>query len=87
MITRPSATRYNDIDTIYVDEPNAFAHAQEFRRSSCRGFADRIKHYDQTEPPFTVSGRGRNRSHPATENSLSLGGSIVIEQTEHWCDE
>src|SRR5262249_35515727 len=84
MITRTIRDTFtNDIDTIHVDEPNAFAHAQEFLQIVMPRYSDRIKHYDDTEPMF--------HKHRIEEEiiriqqkkiPLPMGGSIVIEQTE-----
>jgi ribonuclease E len=84
MITRTIRDTFtSDIDTIWVDEANAFAHAQEFSQIVMPRYAERIKRYDGTEPLF---------HHYRIEDEiiriqqkkipLSMGGSIVIEQTE-----
>src|SRR5262249_60550266 len=53
MITRTIRDTFtNDIDTIHVDEPNAFAHAQELLQIVMPRYSDRIKHYDDTKPMF-----------------------------------
>jgi ribonuclease E len=84
MITRTIRDVFtNDIDTIWVDEPNAFAHAEEFLQIVMPRYAQRIKHYGQTEPLF-------HKYHIEEEITriqqkklpLQMGGSIVIEQTE-----
>lgn len=84
MITRTIRDTFtSDIDTIWVDEPNAFAHAQEFLQIVMPRYADRIKHFDDIQPLFHKYRiedeiiRIQQRKIP-----LSLGGSIVIEQTE-----
>jgi ribonuclease E len=84
MITRTIRDTFTqDIDTIWVDEPNAFAHAQEFLQVVMPRFADRIKQYDDPRPLFHKYGiedeitRIQQKKIP-----LSMGGSIVIEQTE-----
>jgi ribonuclease E len=84
MITRTIRDTFTtDIDTIWVDEPEAFAHAQEFLQGVMPRFANRIKLYEGTEPLFhkykieEEIARIQQRKVP-----LPHGGSIVIEQTE-----
>ena len=84
MITRTIRDTFtSDIDTIWVDEPAAFEHAQEFLQIVMPRYANRIKLYDGTEPLFHKYGiedeiaRIQQRKVP-----LPHGGSIVIEQTE-----
>jgi ribonuclease E len=84
MITRTIRDTFtNDIDTIWVDEPNAFDHAQEFLKIVMPRYANRIKLYGDTEPLFHKYGieqeiaRIHQRHVP-----LQYGGSIVIDQTE-----
>ena len=84
MITRTIRDVFtSDIDTIWVDEPNAFAHAQEFLQIVMPRYADRIKQYTDTEPLFY---RYRIEEEIAKIQQkkipLPMGGSIVIEQTE-----
>lgn len=73
----------NDIDTVWVDEPTAFAHAQEFLQGVMPRYASRLKLYDSSEPLFhkykieEEIARIQQRKVP-----LPHGGSIVIEQTE-----
>ena len=72
-----------DIDTIIVDEQNAFEQAREFLQIVMPRYADRIQLYTGTEPLFHKYGveaemdRIQQRKVP-----LPNGGSIVIEQTE-----
>jgi ribonuclease E len=84
MITRTIRDTFtSDIDTIWVDHPDAFTHAQEFLQGVMPRFASRIKHYHSTEPLFYKYGiedeiiRIQQKKVP-----LPHGGSIVIEQTE-----
>jgi ribonuclease E len=84
MITRTIRDTFtSDIDTIWVDEPAAFEHAQEFLQIVMPRYAARIKLYDGKEPLFHKYGieeeiaRIQQRKVP-----LPHGGSIVIEQTE-----
>jgi ribonuclease E len=84
MITRTIRDIFTaDIDTIWVDEPNAFGHASEFLQIVMPKFASRIKHFDGTEPLFHKYGLEDEISkmyHKRIE--MPLGGSLVIEQTE-----
>jgi len=84
MITRTIRDIFtSDIDTIWVDEANAFSQAAEFLKIVMPRYADRIKHYADTEPIFS-----RFRIDPEINRinekkiPLPMGGSIVIEQTE-----
>lgn len=84
MITRTIRDTFtSDIDTIWVDEPAAFEHAQEFLQIVMPRYANRIKLYEGKEPLFHRYGieeeiaRIQQRKVP-----LPHGGSIVIEQTE-----
>jgi ribonuclease E len=84
MITRTIRDTFtNDIDTIWVDEPNAYEHAREFLQIVMPRYANRIKLYEGLEPLFHKYGiedeiaRIQLRHVP-----LPQGGSIVIEQTE-----
>jgi ribonuclease E len=84
MITRTIRDTFtSDIDTIWVDEPAAFEHAQEFLQIVMPRYANRIKLYEGKEPLFHKYGieeeiaRIQQRKVP-----LPHGGSIVIEQTE-----
>jgi ribonuclease E len=84
MITRTIRDIFTaDIDSIYVDEANAYTQAAEFLKIVMPRYADRIKHYADTEPIFT---RFKIEPEIARINEkkipLALGGSIVIEQTE-----
>src|SRR5262249_41803488 len=57
MITRTIRDIFtNDIDTIWVDEANAFAHASEFLQIVMPRFASRIRYFDNTEPLFQKYG-------------------------------
>ncbi|CAN5280688.1 Rne/Rng family ribonuclease [soil metagenome] len=84
MITRTIRDTFsNDIDTIWVDEPTSFEHAQEFLQVVMPRYAPRIKLYGESEPLFHRYGieeeiaRIQRRKVP-----LHAGGSIVIDQTE-----
>jgi ribonuclease E len=84
MITRTIRDTFtSDIDTILVDEPTAFEHAQEFLQIVMPRYASRIQLYADSEPLFHKYGiedeivRIQQRHVP-----LPNGGSIVIDQTE-----
>jgi ribonuclease E len=84
MITRTIRDTFtSDIDTIYVDEPNAFAHAQEFLQIVMPRYAERIKQFEDIEPLFHKY-RIEEEIAKIQQKKLPLpmGGSIVIEQTE-----
>ncbi|MFO0807273.1 MAG: Rne/Rng family ribonuclease [Gemmataceae bacterium] len=84
MITRTIRDTFtSDIDTIWVDEAGAFAHAQEFLKAVMPRYANRLRHYESSEPLFHKYKleeeiiRIQQKKVP-----LPHGGSIVIEQTE-----
>jgi ribonuclease E len=84
MITRTIRDTFtNDIDTVWVDQPAAFEHAEEFLQVVMPRYANRIKLYGDPEPLFYKYGiedeisRIQRRHVP-----LPAGGSIVIDQTE-----
>jgi ribonuclease E len=84
MITRTIRDTFTaEIETIWVDEPEAFEHAQEFLQIVMPRYANRIKLYSGPEPMFHKYGieneiaRIQQRHVP-----LPNGGSIVIDQTE-----
>jgi ribonuclease E len=84
MITRTIRDTFtSEIDTIWVDEPAAFEHAQEFLQIVMPRYASRIKQYTDPEPLFHTYDieneivRIQQRHVP-----LPNGGSIVIDQTE-----
>src|SRR5205823_1703052 len=84
MITRTIRDTFTaEIDTIWVDEPNAFAHAQEFLTIVMPRYASRIKLYDGPEPLYHKYGIENEISRIQQKHvPLPHGGSIVIEQTE-----
>jgi ribonuclease E len=84
MVTRTIRDNFAaDIDTIWVDEKNAFEAAQEFMQVVMPRYADRIKFYDGQEPLFHKYGV-EDEIHRIQQKKVPLpnGGSIVIEQTE-----
>jgi ribonuclease E len=84
MITRTIRDTFtSEIDTIWVDEPAAFEHAQEFLQIVMPRYASRIKHYEGTEPLFHKYGIENEISRIQQRHvPLPNGGSIVIDQTE-----
>jgi len=84
MITRTIRDIFtNDIDTIWVDEPNAFAHASEFLQIVMPKFASRIRYFESTEPLFHKYGIEEEIAKIHQKRiEMPLGGSLVIEQTE-----
>ena len=84
MITRTIRDIFtNDIDTIWVDEANAFAHASEFLQIVMPRFASRIRHFDNLEPLFHKYGI-EDEIAKINQKRIEMpqGGSIIIEQTE-----
>ncbi|HJZ91025.1 MAG TPA: Rne/Rng family ribonuclease [Gemmataceae bacterium] len=84
MITRTIRDMFtSDIDAIYIDEPEAFAQAQEFMKIVMPRFADRLKLHADTEPIFHRF-KIEDEVHKLQEKKVPLpgGGSLVIEQTE-----
>ena len=77
MITRTIRDIFtSDIDTIWVDEPNAFEHAQEFLQIVMPRYADRIKLYDGTEPLFHKYGiEDEIATHPAEEGAAAAAAA------------
>src|SRR5581483_6043811 len=84
MITRTIRDIFtNDIDTIWVDEPNAFAHASEFLQIVMPRYASRIRYFGETEPLFHKYGIEDEIAKIHQKRlEMPLGGSLVIEQTE-----
>ncbi|HEV3167840.1 MAG TPA: Rne/Rng family ribonuclease [Isosphaeraceae bacterium] len=84
MITRTIRDIFTaEIDTIWIDEPQAFERAQEFLRVVMPKYVNRLKFYDEKVPLFHKYGiedeiaKIQRRHIPLPE-----GGSIVIDQTE-----
>lgn len=84
MITRTIRDIFtNDIDTIWVDEATAFAHASEFLQIVMPKFASRIRYFESTEPLFHKYGVEDEIAKIHQKRiDMPLGGSLVIEQTE-----
>src|SRR5262245_29767062 len=84
MITRTIRDMFtSDIDAIYIDDPEAFAQAQEFMKIVMPRFADRLKLHAGAEPIFQHF-KIEQEVHKLQEKKVPLpgGGSLVIEQTE-----
>ncbi len=84
MITRTIRDIFtNDIDTIWVDEATAFAHASEFLQIVMPKFASRIRYFESSEPLFHKYGVENEIAKIHQKRiEMPLGGSLVIEQTE-----
>jgi ribonuclease E len=84
MITRTIRDIFtNDIDTIWVDEATAFAHASEFLQIVMPKFASRLRYFESTEPLFHKYGVEDEIAKIHQKRiEMPLGGSLVIEQTE-----
>ncbi len=73
----------NEVDAIYIDEPNAYERAREFLQLVMPRHVSRLHHYEGKEPLF-------HKYHLEEEIAkihqrqipLKQGGSIVIDQTE-----
>jgi ribonuclease E len=84
MITRTIRDTFTiDIDTIWIDEPNAYEHAKEFLQIVMPRYANRIRLYQESEPLFHKY-RVEEEIERIQQKKVPLpgGGSIVIEQTE-----
>jgi ribonuclease E len=84
MITRTIRDIFtNDVDSIWVDEANAFAHASEFLQIVMPRYANRIRFFGETEPLFHRYGVEEEIAKMHSKRlDLPGGGSIIIEQTE-----
>jgi ribonuclease E len=84
MITRTIRDIFtNDIDTIWVDEATAFAHASEFLQIVMPKYANRIRFFESHEPLFHKYGVEEEIAKIHQKRiEMPLGGSLVIEQTE-----
>jgi ribonuclease E len=73
----------SDIDSIVVDQEDAYQRASEFVNMTMPKFADRLSLYNAAEPIFHKYGLEAeiNRIHQRVV-PLSKGGSLVIDQTE-----
>jgi ribonuclease E len=84
MVTRTIRDMFTaDIDAIHIDEPDAFAQAQEFMKIVMPRFADRIKLHESPEPIFHHF-KIEQEVQKLQEKKVPLpgGGSLIIEQTE-----
>ncbi len=84
MITRTIRDIFNaEIDTIWIDEPQAFERAQEFLRVVMPKFVTRLKFYDDKVPLFHKYGLEAEIAKIQRRRvDLPEGGSIVIDPTE-----
>ena len=84
MITRTIRDIFNaEIDTIWIDEPQAFERAQEFLRVVMPKFVDRLKFYDDKVPLFHKYGlEAEIVKIQRRRVEMPEGGSIVIDPTE-----
>ena len=84
MVTRTIRDMFaSDIDTIWVDEPEAFSQAQEFMKIVMPRYAERLKLHGDAEPIFQRF-KLEDEVHKLQDKKVPLpgGGSLVIEQTE-----
>ena len=84
MITRTIRDNFTaDIDTVWIDDPDAYERAREFCEIVMPRYASRLKLYDGKEPLFHKFGI-EQEIHKIQQRKVPLpfGGSIVIEQTE-----
>jgi ribonuclease E len=72
-----------DVDTIYIDEPEAFKRAREFLQLVMPRYVNRLQFYEGKEPLFFKYNLDEEiaKIH-RRQVPLKLGGSIVIDQTE-----
>jgi ribonuclease E len=84
MITRTIRDIFNsEIDTIWIDEPQAFERAQEFLRVVMPKFVNRLRFYDERVPLFRKYGiEDEIAKIQRRKIELPGGGSIVIDPTE-----
>ena len=75
MITRTIRDIFTtDIDTIWVDEPTAFAHASEFLQIVMPKFASRIRYFERHGAAVPqVRHRGRDRQDPPEADRDAAG--------------
>ena len=73
-----------DIDTIWIDEPEAFERAKEFLQIVMPRYVDRLQALRRQGAAVPqVRHRGRDRPDPAAARAAAAtGGSLVIDQTE-----
>lgn len=84
MVTRTIRDMFtSDIDTIWIDEPEAFTQAQEFMKIVMPRYADRLKLHGDAEPIFHHF-KIEDEVHKLQDKKVPLpgGGSLIIEQTE-----
>ncbi|MGL4595601.1 MAG: Rne/Rng family ribonuclease [Thermoguttaceae bacterium] len=73
----------SEIDSIIIDEPNAFERAKEFLQFVMPRYVSRLQLYDGKEPIFYKYGVDKEISRMNHRRvPLKGGGSLVIDQTE-----
>jgi ribonuclease E len=84
MIIRTIRDIFNsEIDTIWIDEPQAYERAREFLQVVMPRFVDRLKLYEGKVPLFQKYGLEEEINKiQRRQVHLPEGGSIVIDQTE-----
>ena len=84
MIIRTLRDIYNDeVDSILIDEENAYQRAREFMKIAMPKHVERIKRYEDAQPIFTKY-KLEDEIAKIQHSTVPLrgGGSLVIEQTE-----
>jgi ribonuclease E len=72
-----------DVDSIYIDEPQAYERAKEFLQIVMPRYVNRLHYYEGKEPLFHKYNLDREISLIHQRKvPLKQGGSIVIDQTE-----
>lgn len=84
MIIRTIRDIFNgEIDTIWIDERNAYERAHEFMKVVMPKYVDRVRFYDDRVPLFHRYGLEDEIARIQRRRvDMQGGGSIVIEQTE-----
>lgn len=73
----------SEVDSIYIDEPQAYERAKEFLQIVMPRYVNRLQQYDGREPLFHKYGLDEAISQIHRRDvPLPQGGSIVIDQTE-----
>ena len=84
MMTRTIRDVYdNEIDSVWIDEPEAYKRAVEFVKNVLPKQVSRIKYYDEKDPIFHHYGIEKEIEKIQSRYvPLERGGSLVIDQTE-----
>lgn len=73
----------SDVDTIHIDDADAYERAKEFLELVMPRFVDKIHHYDDPKPLFHKYNVEQEIANiHRREVKLKAGGSIVVDQTE-----